>query len=75
MYNKTSTWFKGYNEKYFFDKGALFTAISRRFRILLIMQYLLRHRGVLKDIKFLEAIKLMLKGSKDYLDSRKKGKK
>lgn len=75
VYNKTSTWFKGYNEKYFFDKGALFTAISRRFRILLIMQYLLRHRGVLKDIKFLEAIKLMLKGSKDYLDSRKKGKK
>ena len=34
----TSTWFKGYNKKYFFDKGALFTAISNNFRYFLIIQ-------------------------------------
>lgn len=71
VYNKTSTWFKGYNEKYFFNKGALFTAISKRFRLFLILQYLLRHREVLKDIKFLEALKLMMKGSKEYKNGEK----
>ena len=44
VYNKSSTWFKGYNEKYFFNKGALFTAICKPLRIPLIVQYLIRHR-------------------------------
>ena len=66
-----STWFKGYNEKYFYDKGALFTAISVRYRRSLILQYLLRHKEVLKDIKLKEAYKIMLKGSKDYLSNCK----
>ena len=67
VYNKKSTWFKGYNEKYFFNKGALFTAISKKFRLFLILQYLLRHREVLQDIKFSKAFKIMLNGSRDYL--------
>ncbi len=66
-----STWFKGYNEKYFFDKGALFTAISVRFRRILILQYLLRHKEVLKDIKLKKAYKIMLRGSNDYLNNCK----
>lgn len=66
-----STWFKGYNEKYFFDKGALFTAISMRFRRILILQYLLRHKETLKDIKLKEAYKIMLRGSNDYLNNCK----
>lgn len=65
--NDESTWFRGYNEKYFFDKGALFTAINRNLRIFLILQYLLRHKEVLIEIKFLKALKIMLKGSKDYI--------
>lgn len=68
----SSTWFKGYDEKYFFNKGALFTAISTRFRIFLIFQYLVRHKEVLKDIKFSKAFKSMLKGSKDYINITKK---
>ena len=63
----SSTWFRGYNEKYFFDKGALFTAINKRYRHLLILQYLLRHRELFVDIKFFDAYKIMLKGSKSYL--------
>lgn len=66
-----STWFKGYNEKYFFDKGALFTAISVRYRRFLILQYLLRHKETLKDIKLKEAYKIMLRGSSDYLNNCK----
>ena len=42
--NVNSSWFNGYNEKFFFDKGALFCAISVRLRCFLCLQYLLRHR-------------------------------
>ena len=66
-----STWFKGYNEKFFFDKGALFTAISKKIRKILILQYLLRHKDVLVDYKLKDAYKIMLKGSKDYLEYTK----
>lgn len=67
VYNKKSTWFKGYDEKYFFDKGALFTAINSKLRHILILQYLIRHKEVLVNINFSKAHKLMIKGSKKYL--------
>ena len=62
-----STWFKGYDEKFLFNKGALLTAINPRFRHLLILQALIRHKEMHKDIKFFNAYKIMLRGSKDYL--------
>ena len=67
-HNNNSTWFKGYIEKYFFNKGALFTAINRRLRHILCLQYLIRHKDVLTNYKFFEAYKIMMKGSKDYLN-------
>lgn len=70
--NKNSTWFDGYNEKYFYDKGALFTAISKKIRHILCIQYLIRHRSVLKKYKFFDAYKIMLKGSKEYLNEKSK---
>ena len=63
-----SNWFHGYDEKYFFDKGALFTAISYPFRYFLFLQYLIRHREILDKISFWKAYKIMKEGSKDYLD-------
>ncbi|MBR1413922.1 MAG: glycosyltransferase family 2 protein [Bacilli bacterium] len=72
VYNNNSTWFKGYNELYFFNKGALFTAVNPKIRHLLILQFLLRHRYMLTDIKLVNAYKLMLKGSKEYLNIKKK---
>lgn len=69
-YNKDSTWFKGYNEKFFYNKGALFTAINKKLRKPLILQYLLRHRKeILNDIIFFKAFNLMLNGSRDYINS------
>ena len=65
-YNEKSTWFKGYNEKFFFDKGALFTAINSKIRHILILQYLIRHKDVLKDCDFKKAYKMMIEGSKEY---------
>lgn len=67
VYNKKSTWFKGYDELYFYNKGALFTAINKGIRHILILQFLLRHKEVLTNINFKEALKLMLKGSESYL--------
>lgn len=66
-YNKKSTWFKGYNEKFFYNKGALFTAVNPKLRYVLIMQYLLRHKELFTKIKIKKALELMLKGSKDYI--------
>ena len=70
-----STWFKGYNEKYFFDKGALYTAINRQFRFLLISQHLFRHKEMLDEMKFNDALKAMLKGSNDYINKEKERQK
>ena len=75
VYHEESTWFKGYNEKFFFDKGALFTAINRTFRIFLIFQFLIRHKEFLNNIKFSKAFKLMLEGSNDYIRICKNGGK
>ena len=68
---KKSVWFKGYTEKYFFDKGALFCAISKRFRYILYIQYLIRHKETLKNIKLSKALKLMINGGKDYLKCKR----
>ena len=55
VYQLKSSWFNGYNDKYFFDKGALFTAINPKIRHILMLQYLIRHREVLSEIKFKKA--------------------
>lgn len=67
VYHRSSTWFKGYNEKFFFNKGVLFTAINKKFRKILLLQYLLRHSEVFKDLGFLKAYKSMKKGSNAYI--------
>ena len=72
VYNEKSTWFKGYYKTFFFNKGALFTAINPKIKHILILQYLIRHKEVLTDIKLIQAYKLMLAGSKDYLKTIRK---
>lgn len=63
-----STWFTGYNEKYFYDKGALFKAIGGSFfSIPLIIQFLLRKRGLYsRQLSIFTAFNKMIKGSKSY---------
>ena len=38
----TSTWFKGYNEKFLYNQGAIFYRIAPKMYKLLIMQYIIR---------------------------------
>lgn len=61
-----STWFKGYTDKFFIDKGALYALLSKRFAWLLCLQFCIRRKNIFKGSKtWLEAYKLMLKGIKE----------
>ncbi len=64
----TSTWFTGYNEKFFYDKGALFEGISRRWSLLLCLQAIVRHWDVYREsgLSKKRVLQLMLEGRKGY---------
>ncbi len=64
----SSTWFRGYNEKYLYDKGALFKAAFGFWAGLMCRQELIRHRGLYKDLDmtFGQKYRLMKKGMKGY---------
>lgn len=59
-----STWFKGYNEKFFFDKGALFYVLSNKYAKLLCLRNLIKNRSLYKQssITLRDAYSLMKKG-------------
>lgn len=63
-----STWFTGYNEKYLFDKGALYGAISRFWAPLLCLQDIVRHKNKYRgcELTFWQMYKQMLQGSRNY---------
>lgn len=72
VHNDNSSWFTGYNEKFFYDKGALFERIFGKFYRLLIIQFIIRKNIILKEAAYtkLEVYKLMVRGAKN--DRRKK---
>ncbi len=69
VYNEDSTWFKGYNEKFYFDKGALFAAISRKYFFFYIIQFWLRRYNNQSSISRIKALKSLFKGAADYKKS------
>lgn len=61
--NSESTWFEGYNKKFFVVKGACFYRMSKYFWIFLCLQFLIRKRRLYKtNYSFIEAFKLMIEG-------------
>ena len=50
----SSTWFKGYNNKYFYDKGALFRHIFGKLAYIFAMQDFIRHRDEYRKSKLPE---------------------
>ena len=66
---RTSTWFAGYNEKFLYDTGALFQAVSRRWAGLLCLQDLLRHPNLYRTagLSFGNAWDLMKQGRKGFM--------
>lgn len=62
-----TTWFKGYNEKYFYDKGVFFYFLSPRFAKPLCLQYCLRKQNLFKEAySWKNAYHLMITGIEKY---------
>lgn len=62
--NKESTWFFGYNDKFFYDKGVLFKQLYPRLTWALILYHGVKHRDLYADYGVRNAIRMMRKGSK-----------
>jgi glycosyltransferase involved in cell wall biosynthesis len=60
-----STWFKGYNEEYFFNRGAFAQAALPRIKYVIFMYYLVRFRQLVK-LPLKEMIKLMCVGARCF---------
>lgn len=64
--NRESTWFKGYDEAYFFNKGRLFRAINKKYSKLLCLQDFIRHKKEYGDrVLNKDKIRLMFNGTKN----------
>jgi len=61
--DRESSWFKGYNEKYFFDLGVLFRLISGRFWPLLCVISAVKRRKEFK-VGIFSSLRIMIKGAK-----------
>lgn len=63
--NEESTWFHGYNEKFFYDRGVLYHYLYGKLAPLMAARFLLRNKETMcKDISVKEASRLMHKGFK-----------
>lgn len=68
VYNDDSTWFTGYNQKFFEDRGALFAALSPVFSRLLVLQFAWRKKNLYQEqLSFSQCLKWMENGRKKYL--------
>ena len=61
-----SSWFKGYNEKFFVDKGILIANAFPILKHVLIYYFAYRMKNLSKEFGFAKICKLMRKGFKDY---------
>lgn len=62
---ESSSWFKGYNRKFFFDRGALAAGGFSKFKYLMCLHYVIVYRKK-TDIPNIEKLKLMIAGAKGY---------
>lgn len=63
---RPSTWFHGYTEKFFFDRGVLYYHLYGRLRHLMALRFLAAHGKIMcQDIPRREAYKLMRAGMKE----------
>ncbi|WP_148630486.1 glycosyltransferase family A protein [Bacillus sp. E214] len=61
-----SSWFEGYTDRYFYDKGVFYYCLSKKWAKILCLQFIIRHSKMFKHEKTLkEAFMLMSKGIRD----------
>ncbi|MCI2242815.1 glycosyltransferase family 2 protein [Adlercreutzia faecimuris] len=64
-----SSWFKGYTEKYYYDRGALHAAVGGMLHPAISLRHALKTRDVQKEIRLSGAMSAMLRGAKEFLKS------
>lgn len=63
---RESTWFKGYNHKFFYDRGVLYHYLYGAGKKLMALRFLLKHRNQMFDeIPMKSAWKIMCRGMKE----------
>jgi glycosyltransferase involved in cell wall biosynthesis len=68
LLDSDSSWFEGYNEKYFISKGAAFAAMSRYYSLILILQFVVRKNNLWRGrVSFANSVLWMLKGRSMFL--------
>lgn len=67
---RPSTWFNGYNEKFFFDRGVLYACLYGRMARPFALRFLLKHRNIMfkeeYPISMKQAYFLMMQGLKEF---------
>lgn len=64
---RPSTWFNGYTEKFFYDRGVLYKALYKGLAKPLALRFLIAHRDImLTNRKLMDAYKLMTQGMKEF---------
>jgi glycosyltransferase involved in cell wall biosynthesis len=62
--NRSSSWFRGFNDKFYFDKGALFYTLSKTFYFFLIVRFILKFYKLYEGNKsFFTLFQHMLNGA------------
>lgn len=63
---EASTWFNGYNEKFFYDRGVLYHYLYGKLAWVMTLRFLLKNKSIMcKDIPYAEAKKLMKRGCRE----------
>lgn len=57
-----STWFNGYTDKYFYDKGVLYYCINKRLAVLFALYHCLKHKATYHEYGWKQAFTQMRKG-------------
>lgn len=73
---RESTWFNGYTEKFFFDKGVLYPFLYGPLAFAVGARFILKHKSEMcKEIRPLKAYLLLLKGIKEGMSVKKEATK
>ncbi len=67
---RSSTWFCGFTEKYFFDKGVFYALAHKHTALFWCFQYCLRNKAEILECGFSNALTQMMRGIK-YITNRK----
>ena len=57
-----SMWFRGYTDKYFYDKGVLYYKINKRLAVLFALYHCIKHKNLYESYGFKKAFYRMKKG-------------